>query len=136
VNFLFDTNALIHLMKVHEPLVTRARQEAPSCIAVSSITLAELWYGAARSQRPQRSRVEQDAALAPFRVLDFDAESANHYASLRSSLEKVGKPIGDRDLLIASIALANHLSLVTSNTAEFMRVPGLSVEDWMRSAER
>jgi tRNA(fMet)-specific endonuclease VapC len=131
VSYLFDTNAIIHLMRLHEPLVQRARRTSPDAIAISSITLAELWFGAAKSARPQRTRAEQDAALAPFRVLDFDAATADHYASVRAHLAAKGCPIGDRDLMIASIALANRMTIVTSNTSEFARVPGLKVEDWM-----
>jgi tRNA(fMet)-specific endonuclease VapC len=131
VSYLFDTSAVIHLMRLHDPLTTRAREAGPSSIAVSSITLAELWYGAARSQRPQRTRAEQDIVLAPFRVLDFDATAADRYAAARARLAEQGRPIGDRDLMIAAIALANRMTVVTSNVAEFMRVPGLRVEDWM-----
>ena len=131
MSYLFDTNAIIHLMKVRDPLATRAREVGPPAIAVSSITLAELWFGAARSTRPQRSRADQDIALAPFRVLDFDSTAADRYASVRAKLTSRGRPIGDRDLMIAAIALANRLTLVTSNVREFERVDGLSVEDWM-----
>jgi tRNA(fMet)-specific endonuclease VapC len=131
VSYLFDTNAIIHLMKLRDPLTSRARDVGPAAIAVSTITLAELWFGAARRQRPQRSRAEQDVALEPFRVLDFDAAAAAHYAAARAHLADRGRPIGDRDLMIASIALANRMTVVTSNVSEFARVPTLAVDDWM-----
>jgi tRNA(fMet)-specific endonuclease VapC len=101
---------------------------------VSTITCAELWYGAAKSRQPQRSRAEQDALLLPFRILDFDGAAADRYASLRAHLARAGKPIGDRDLMIAATALANRMGVVTNNTREFVRVPGLRVEDWMDEA--
>jgi len=131
VSYLFDTNAIIHLMELREPLAARAKEIGPALIAVSTITLAELWFGASRSRRPGRSREEQDLALAPFRVLDFDATSADRYAAARARLADQGRPIGDRDLMIAAIALANRLTVVTSNVSEFERVEGLKVEDWM-----
>jgi tRNA(fMet)-specific endonuclease VapC len=131
VSYLFDTNAVINLMRLRDPLTARARAVGPSVIAVSSITLAELWFGSARSQRPQRTRAEQDIALAPFRVLDFDAAAAGRYAAIRAHLADQGRPIGDRDVMIAAIALANRMTVVTSNMSEFTRVPGLKVEDWM-----
>ena len=131
MSYLLDTNAVIHLMKLREPLVTRVRESGPTAIVVSSITLAELWFGAARSTRPARSRAEQDLVLSPFRVLDFDASAADHYANARAHLAGQGRPIGDRDLMIAAIALANRMTVVTSNLSEFERVPGLKVEDWM-----
>jgi len=131
VSYLFDTNACIHLMKLHEPLTARAREIGPSAIAVAAITLAEMWFGAAKSHQPRRTRTDQDAFLAPFRALDFDAAAADCYAGIRAHLTAKGRPIGDRDLMIAAIALANRLIVVTSNIGEFARVPGLKVEDWM-----
>jgi tRNA(fMet)-specific endonuclease VapC len=70
-------------------------------------------------------------ALEPFRVLDFDAAAADRYADARSRLANEGRPIGDRDLMIAAIALVARRTVITSNVSEFMRVPELSVEDWM-----
>jgi tRNA(fMet)-specific endonuclease VapC len=131
VSYLFDTNACIHLMKLHEPLTSRARGVGPSAIAVAAITLAEMWFGAAKSHQPRRTRTDQDVFLSPFRVFDFDASAADRYASIRAHLAAKGRPIGDRDLMIAAIAQANNLIVVTSNISEFARVPGLKVEDWM-----
>ena len=132
MSFLFDTNACIHLMKLRQPLTGRAREAGPSTIAVTAITLAEMWFGAAKSQNPRRTRADQDVFMAPFRVLDFDARAADCYANARAHLAARGQPIGARDLMIAAIALANRLTVVTSNVSEFARVPGLTVEDWMR----
>jgi tRNA(fMet)-specific endonuclease VapC len=131
VTWLLDTNACIFLSKNREPLVSRALAVSPDDLVVASITCAELWFGAARSQHPQRNRKTQDAFLAPLRMVDFDAKAADRYASVGAHLARVGRRIGQRDLMIASIALAQDLRVVTSNTAEFRRVPGLSVEDWM-----
>ena len=131
MSWLFDTNACIHLMKLHEPLTARARKAGPSAISVSTITLAELWFGAAKSRFPRRTRAEQNLFLEPFRVLDFDAAAADRYAAIRAHLTAIGWPIGDRDLMIASVALAHRLAIVTSNRSEFEGVPGLEVQDWM-----
>ncbi len=131
VSFLLDTNAVINLMKLREPLTARVKSTGPAALAVSTITLAELWYGAARSRRPQQSRQEQDTALEPFRVLDFDAAAADRYAAARAHLADQGRPIGDRDLMIAAIAMVARKTVITSNVSEFTRVPGLKIEDWM-----
>ncbi len=131
MSFLLDTNTVIHLMKLREPLVGRVRDVGPAQLAVCSITLAELWHGAARSHRPRQSRQDQDVVLSPFRVLDFDAAAADRYAEARAHLATAGRPIGDRDLMIAAIALVARMTVVTSNLSEFSRVPGLKVEDWM-----
>ena len=132
MTWLLDTNACIHLMKLREPLVRRVRDAGPGALAVSTVTCAELWYGAAKSRHPQRNRADQDALLQPFRVVDFDGAAADRYASIRAQLARIGQPIGDRDLMIAATALANRMPIVTSNTGEFARVPGLRVEDWMQ----
>ena len=131
MSWLLDTNACIFLMKLREPIITRVKQLGPEDLAVSAITCAELWFGAAKSQHPQRSRAAQDAFLEPLRVLDFDTKAADRYAAVRAHLARSGRPIGDRDLMIAAIALANRMAVVTSNAAEFARVPGLTVEDWL-----
>jgi tRNA(fMet)-specific endonuclease VapC len=131
VSWLLDTNACINLMKLREPLLARVREAGPGLFAVSAITCAELWYGAVNSRHPQRNRADQDAFLEPFRILDFDAAAADRYAVIRGHLSRSGRPIGDRDLMIASIAVANRMAVITSDTGEFSRVPGLQVEDWM-----
>ena len=131
MTWLLDTNTCIFLMKLREPVVSRMKALGPDDVAVSTITCAELWYGAAKSHHPQRSRAAQDAFLEPIQIVDFDVRAADRYATVRAHLARSGRPIGDRDLMIASIALANRMGVVTSNAAEFTRVPGLRVEDWM-----
>ena len=131
MTWLLDTNTCIFLMKLREPVTRRVKQLGPDDLAVSTITCAELWFGAAKSQHPQRSRAAQDAFLEPFRIVDFDIKAADRYATTRAHLALAGRQIGDRDLMIASIALANRMTVVTNNAAEFVRVPGLAVEDWM-----
>jgi tRNA(fMet)-specific endonuclease VapC len=135
VSWLLDTNTCIFLMKMRERLVSRVRTLSPDDLAVASITCAELWFGAARSQHPRRNRDVQDAFLAPMRVLDFNAKAADRYARIRAELARTGRQIGDRDAMIAAIALANDLGVLTSDTSEFRRVPGLRVEDWMIAGE-
>jgi len=100
-------------------------------VAVSSITVAELWYGAEKSADPERKREAWATVLAPFQVVAFDRNAAEHHARIRYLLRR--RPIGERDLLVASIALAYDLTLVTHNAEEFSRVPGLRVEDWVAS---
>jgi len=131
VSWLLDTNACIHLLKLREPLVRRVRQVGPGALAVSTVTCAELWYGAAKSRHPRRTRSEQEALLEPFRIIDFDGAAADRYASTKAHLAQLGRPIGDRDLMIAATALAHRLGVVTSNLGEFSRIPSLRVEDWM-----
>lgn len=129
--WLVDTNALIHAMRGRPPRVREElRRRAPSDIGVSSVTIAELWYGAEKHSHPSTKRAAWADVLAPYDVLSFDRAAAEHHARLRYALRHT--PIGERDLLIAAIAIANGLIVVTQNTSEFGRVPDLVVEDWTR----
>jgi tRNA(fMet)-specific endonuclease VapC len=132
VIWLLDTNVLIHAVRGRPPGVrAHLQRQGPDDIAVSSITVAELWYGAEKSVSPARKREAWRTVIAPFLVIPFDRDAAEQHARIRYLLRH--KPIGERDLLIASIALAHDLTLVTHNAAEFSRVPRLRVEDWAAS---
>ena len=129
MTWLLDTNVLIHAVRGRPPAVrARLQRESPEDVAVSSITVAELWYGAEKSPSPARKRDAWKAVIEPFQVLAFDRDAAEHHARIRYLLRH--KPIGERDLLIASIALAHDRTLVTHNAEEFSRVTRLHVEDW------
>ncbi len=86
---------------------------------------------ALKNPRPAATRREIDGFLEPFQALPFDHGAAAAYARTRLALERKGRPIGERDLMIASIALARDLVVVTHNTSEFARVPDLASEDWL-----
>lgn len=126
---------MIHAVR-GRPLAVRThlRRQSPDDVAVSSITVAELWYGAEKSVSPARKREAWKTVIEPFLVIPFDREAAEEHARIRYLLRH--KPIGERDLLIASIALAHDLALVTHNAAEFSRVPDLRVEDWTQPQPR
>jgi tRNA(fMet)-specific endonuclease VapC len=127
--WLLDTNALIHATRGRPAAVrARLREVSPDDVVVSSVTIAELWYGAAKSRDPVRTRAAWAEILDPYLVLAFDRAAAELHGDLRHRLRH--RPIGKRDLLIAAIALANDVSVVTGNVAEFGRIPGLRVEDW------
>ncbi|MCM2255179.1 MAG: PIN domain-containing protein [Vicinamibacteria bacterium] len=130
MKYLLDTNTCIYALKLLGRVVERLRERSPDEIGVSIVTVAELWFGARKSRRPAATRREIDAFLAPLAVVPFDAAAADAYASIRMELEAAGRPIGERDLLIAAIALAHRLTVITRNGLEFSRVPDLQVEDW------
>jgi tRNA(fMet)-specific endonuclease VapC len=94
------------------------------------VVKAELFYGAAKSSNPAKVLAEQKKFLNQFTSLPFDDRAATEYGRIRAHLARRGTPIGPNDLLIAAIALANNATLVTHNTAEFNRVPGLTLTDW------
>ncbi len=131
MKYLLDTNACMRYL-AGRSLALRTRLEAtpPDELAVYSVVKAELRYGAYKGQRTEATLQAQDTLLSQLRSLPFDDAAAEVYGQIRAALERAGTPIGANDLLIAAIALANHLALVTHNTAEFCRVPSLVVEDW------
>lgn len=130
-----DTNAVIAAIKGGAtPLSARYDRELPKgALAVSSIVIFEMRYGIAKS-----ARVRQNAARlalffrSPIAVLDFDAADAEEAGEIRAALERAGTPIGPYDILIAAQARRRGATLVTANTREFARVPGLKLEDWSR----
>jgi tRNA(fMet)-specific endonuclease VapC len=130
--FLLDSNVWIGLIRRSSAaLAARYQAIAPSAdIRVCSVIVAELWYGCARSAKPVGNRAAVDALIAPFPSLPYDNAAADHFVTIRRHLESLGQVIGPYDMQIAAIALANNCSLVTHNTAEFSRVPGLQIEDW------
>ncbi len=131
---LLDTNTVIALLKNKPPRVRERLRSVVSegaIIAVSSVVLFELWYGVARSGRRQENTERLRAFLSgDLSILPFQEEDAALAGDLRASLETGGTPIGPYDLLIAAQALRSGWRLATSNVAEFVRVPGLVVEDW------
>lgn len=129
--FLLDTNACIRFLNNASPsLVSRMRREDPSDIRLSSITKAELLYGARHSSRIAENLRLLEHFFAPFVSLPFDDRCAEEYGAIRADLVAGGRLIGPNDLLIAATARAHHLVLITHNRREFSRVPALQVEDW------
>ena len=131
MRYLLDTDTCIWLLREREPVLARVRRASPDDLAVATMTEAELRYGALRSSDPARSLLRVEALLfSPVLVLPFDREAARLHGELRLALR--AQPIDDRDLVIASVAAARGLTLVTGNGRELARVPGLAVEDWSR----
>lgn len=129
--FLLDSNVWIaFLRRPISPVVPRLQARLPAEIRVCSVVVAELYYGSLRSAKPVDNRSKVDALIAPYSSLPFDDSAADRFAWLRRHLDTLGTPIGPYDLQIAAIALANGCTLITHNTAEFSRVPGLLLEDW------
>jgi tRNA(fMet)-specific endonuclease VapC len=135
MRYLLDANAVIALLNdTTSPLARRVRRHAPREFGVSAVVIHELYYGAFKSQRVDQNVARVDALQ--FSVLEFDEEDARQAGQIRAHLASKGTPIGPYDVLIAGQARARELTLVTHNTSEFQRVPGLKVEDWKGSAVR
>nr|WP_301542783.1 type II toxin-antitoxin system VapC family toxin [Cupriavidus basilensis] len=125
---MLDSNAVIALLRGHAGFLNRLRQHQPQDFGIPAIVAHELFYGAFKSQRATENLARVEGLQ--FEVLDFDREDARHAGELRAALATAGTPIGPYDVLIAGQARARSLTLVTHNTREFQRVPGLRVEDW------
>jgi tRNA(fMet)-specific endonuclease VapC len=126
-----DTNAcIVFLNKRSERLKQRLELCEPQDVVLCTVVKAELLYGAMKSQIPTASIAKVENFCAHFQSLPFDDPAAEYYGKIRSKLSAIGKPIGANDFLIAAIALANKIVLITHNTREFGRVDGLLLEDW------
>jgi tRNA(fMet)-specific endonuclease VapC len=133
VRFLLDTNICIAAIRQHALVLGRMVRLPPDEMAVSVMTVAELWFGALKSKDPARGRALADAFLEPFARLPFDDAAAERYAATRLHLESRGAPIGERDLIIGAIGLTHGLTVVTNNVREFSRVPELKTVDWSKA---
>lgn len=128
---LLDTNICVFIIRKKSKLaLQRLQQYSAGDVCISTVTLAELRYGADKSQNPPKNHAALDAFLTPLEIVEFDAQAANLYGSIRADLENRGLPIGPLDTLIAAHAMNLGLTLATNNVGEFRRVSGLVVEDW------
>ena len=130
--YLLDTNTVSDL--VRRPSGRIARQIAGAeedLVCTSIIVAAELRYGAAK-RRPRTLNAQLETILGGIEILPFKPPADVIYGDVRAQLERIGTPIGPNDMLIAAQALALGLTVVTDNEREFSRVPGLSVENWLR----
>lgn len=132
MRYLLDTNIIAYIINERPPEVfTKFQSLTKDEILVSSIVVAELWFGVAKSQKREQNKIALEKFLAPLTIIDFDSVAAKFYAVIRAELENKGMIIGSNDILIASHALSLGLTLVTNNTKEFGRVSGLKLENWV-----
>jgi len=131
MKIMLDTNLCIYIIKRRTAAVLNHFMEYQvGDIGMSSITLAELRYGVAKSAQREKNAKALEGFVAPLVLVPFDEEAAFVYGGIRAVLEKAGKPIGSMDMLIAAHAVSLGIPLVTNNTREFLRIPGLNVVDW------
>ena len=131
MRFMLDTNICIYAIK-HRPaeVIAALRAHESAGLGLSSITVAELYFGVAKSGSA-RNLLALEQFLAPLELADFDRSAAAAYGPLRAALEAAGTPIGPLDTQIAAHALALGVTLVSNNLREFARVPGLRLENWV-----
>lgn len=132
MNYILDTNICIYIIKQKpQSILNRFANISLLDIGISSITVAELEYGVAKSLYPQQNRAALQKFLSPINIYDFDANASKLYGILRAKLETKGITIGSLDMLIAAHALSLNSTLVTNNAKEFNRVEDLQIENWI-----
>ena len=132
MKYMLDTNIIIYLIK-NKPknVLKNFTKHKLDEICISSITFAELIYGVEKSVHQEQNRIALYSMLSNVKILNFNSLAAEKYGNLRAKLEHSGSLIGPMDLLIASHALAENLTLVTNNISEFVRVQNLKLENWV-----
>ena len=131
LKYLLDTNIVIYVIKRRPIEVLGLFNENAGRMAMSAITLSELYHGAEKSAKVSQNLEVIEEFSSLLEVLPYTAKASAHYGSIRSALEKAGQPIGVNDLHIAAHARSEGLVVVTNNVSEFARVPGLMVENWV-----
>jgi tRNA(fMet)-specific endonuclease VapC len=133
LKYMLDTNIVMHVIKRRplEALETFNRHTGQLCI--SAITLAELFYSADKSGKPEHNFRQIEEFISRLEVLDYSTKAAAHYGNIRANLERKGTPIGVNDLHIAGHARSEGLILVTNKLREFERVESLRLENWLGS---
>jgi tRNA(fMet)-specific endonuclease VapC len=130
MRYLLDTDICIYVInKRPQHVLDRFLMHESAGLGVSSVTAAELLYGVAK-KKSERNLIALRRFLAPLEIAPFDFSAAEIYAGLRAWLASQGTPIGPHDTQIAATALAMGITLVSNNTREFSRVPGLKLENW------
>lgn len=132
MRYLLDTNICIYLIKQKpQKVLDKFQTLSIFDVGISSITVAELEYGIAKSQQQEKNRTALLQFLIPLEIVEFNQASAMIYGRIRSDLEKKGLIIGAMDMLIAAHALSLGVTLVTNNLREFSRIPTLLLENWV-----
>ena len=131
--YLLDTNIVSYWMRGDRRVIERLKEHAPSDLCLSTISLAEILYGIEKSRtkkKERRFKIHQISSLLG--IYSFDEAAAGQYAIIRAQLERAERVISERDIQIASIAMANKFTVVTHNVKEFGRINKLKVEDWAK----
>ena len=130
--FLLDTNICIYAINGRHPMLSEKLLSIhPSEIFISSITVGEMEYGAAKSHWSERTKQIMHAFLANYDILPFTDQDAALFGAFRAQLESAGITVGVLDVMIAAQGVSNNLTVVTHNTREFIRIPGIKLDDWV-----
>ena len=131
LKYLLDTNIVIYVLKRRPKEVLAMFNANASRMAISSITLSELFYGSEKSLNRDKNLEAVEEFVSHLDVLPYDAKASQHYGQIKATLEKKGQIIGENDIHIAAHATSHGLILVSNNVREFKRVPNLVLENWV-----
>jgi tRNA(fMet)-specific endonuclease VapC len=131
LKYLLDTNIVIYVLKRRPIEVLEIFNKNVNRMAISTITLSELIYGAEKSQQVEKNLEVIEEFVSHLELLPYDAKASQHYGQIKSNLEKKGEIIGESDIHIAAHAVSLGLILVSNNEKEFRRVPNLAIENWL-----
>jgi tRNA(fMet)-specific endonuclease VapC len=128
--FLLDTDTCVFWLRGRVSVRDRVAAAGQESLRLSAITLAELRYGAALAAQPEANQQAIDNFVSDLVVPDVTEAVARTFGDIKAELRRRGSPIEDCDLFIGATAHTYDLTLVTSNTAHFRRIPQLRLEDW------
>ncbi|MGQ9366225.1 tRNA(fMet)-specific endonuclease VapC [Azospirillum sp. ST 5-10] len=134
LRYMLDTNLCIRVLRDRPPRLRGRFNAEAGALCISTVTLAELLHGVAKSARPAEQRREVERLVGRLEVLRFDEDAAGHYGEIRADLERRGAVFDPYDLMIAGHARSRGLIVVTGSLGEFRRVDGLRSEDWLSGA--
>ena len=129
--FLIDTDIIIYWLTNKYPAINRRIKQADKkSVFISSITVAELYFGAYNSAKKEENLGVTKGLLAKIKIVPFDEKAGKHFGEIKASLKKKGRIISDSDIFIAATAFSNNLILVTNNEEHFGRIENLKIENW------
>jgi tRNA(fMet)-specific endonuclease VapC len=131
LKYLLDTNIVIYVLKRRPVEVLKVFNTNASRMAISSITLSELIYGAEKSPNVDQNLEAIEEFISHLEVLPYGPKASQHYGQIKAALERKGEIIGENDIHIAAHAISQGLILVTNNLREFKRVKNLALENWV-----
>ncbi len=135
MNFILDTSICVHWLKGNRCVAARIDALPTSAMAITFITVAELYFGAYKSSRVEHNLTEVDHLVASLWVLESTPAASKRFGQIKAQLQQKGKPLDDADLFIAAFALEQDAVLVTDNQKHFRRLADLKVENWLRETE-
>lgn len=133
LKYILDTNIVMYAIKNRPQQIRSCFKKHQGQMCISTVAFGELIFGAERSQQVERNLADIEAMVARMEVLPMDNQAAYHFGQIRAELYRIGQPIGPYDMMIAGHARSSGLILVTNNTKEFERVPGIRLENWVKS---